>query len=96
MNNRSILASHPEEIRKSLRALYPEVKTQLDHRKPFEFLFATVLSAQCTDKQVNKIKSDLFQRLKILQDFVRIAFKDLEDIINATGFFRLDSIGIQV
>ena len=64
-----------------LRALYPEVKTQLDHRKPFEFLFATVLSAQRTDKQVNKIKSDLFQRLKILQDFVRIAFKDLEDII---------------
>lgn len=96
MNNRSILAMHPDEICNSLRALYPEVKTQLAHRKPFKSLIVTLLSDHCTFKQVNKFTVDLFQMLKTLQVFVRIALKDLEDVFNAAGFIRLDFIGIQV
>ena len=42
------------KIRKILRRTYPDVKTQLDHESPFQLLVATILSAQCTDRQVNR------------------------------------------
>jgi endonuclease-3 len=79
---------HAKKIRKSLRALYPEVKTQLDHRDPFELLVATMLSAQCTDKQVNKVTPELFRRYKTPKAFMRAPIKELENLIHSTGFFR--------
>ena len=79
---------HVEKIRKSLRALYPEVKTQLDHRNPFELLVATILSAQCTDKQVNKVTPELFRKYKTPQEFMLAPIKELENLIHSTGFFR--------
>ena len=82
------LSDHAEKIRKSLRALYPEVKTQLDHRNPFELLVATILSAQCTDKQVNKVTPELFQRYQTPKELMRAPIKELENLIHSTGFFR--------
>jgi endonuclease-3 len=79
---------HANKIRKSLRALYPEVKTQLDHRDPFELLVVTMLSAQCTDKQVNKVTPELFRRYKTPKEFMRAPIKELENLIHSTGFFR--------
>ena len=76
------------KIRKTLRTLYPEVKTQLDHRNAFELLVATILSAQCTDKQVNNVTTALFQKLKTPAEFAGAPLEEIENLIHATGFFR--------
>lgn len=68
--------------------MYPQVKTQLDHRNPFELLVATILSAQCTDRQVNMVSRDLFNQLKTPQDFVDVDPRTLEGLIRPTGYFR--------
>jgi endonuclease III len=81
------LRSRTDKIRKILRKIYPEVKTQLFYETPFQLLVAAMLSAQCTDKQVNRVTGDLFQnrisaRLGLTEnkDPVKIEF-DLMKII---------------
>ena len=88
MRKHPTLSIHAEKIRKRLRALYPEVKTQLDHRNPFELLVATILSAQCTDKQVNKVTPELFQNYKTPKEFMQAPIKEIENLSHSTGFFR--------
>ena len=44
--------------------LYPDAKAELNYSNPFELLIATILSAQCTDVQVNKTTEELFKELK--------------------------------
>jgi endonuclease-3 len=88
MRYHPITTNYVKKIRKILRALYPEVKTQLDHRNPFELLVATILSAQCTDKQVNKVTPELFRKYKTPEEFMRAPIKELENLIHSTGFFR--------
>lgn len=77
-----------DKIRKILRSLYPHVKTQLHHRNPFQLLVATILSAQCTDKQVNMVTSALFDKLKTPDDFADAPIKQIEVLIHATGFYH--------
>jgi endonuclease-3 len=76
------------KIRKILRSLYPEVKPQLHFRNPFELLIATILSSQCTDKQVNRVTPELFHRLKSPLDFAHASLKEIEALIRSTGFYR--------
>jgi endonuclease-3 len=75
-------------IRKILRSTYPQVKTQLFYRNPFELLVATILSAQCTDKQVNSVTPRLFKALKTPDDFIEASLKTIENLIRSTGFFH--------
>lgn len=77
-----------DKIRKILRTRYPEVKTQLSYKTPFELLVATILSAQCTDKQVNRVTEDLFKQLKSPDDFSRVPIAKLEKLIRPTGYYR--------
>lgn len=76
------------QIRKILRAAYPDVKTQLRHDNAFQLLVATILSAQCTDRQVNAVTPALFKRLKTPQDFADVPIAELEGLIHSTGFFH--------
>jgi endonuclease-3 len=76
------------KIRKILKITYPDVKTQLHYRNPFELLVATILSAQCTDKQVNGVTKDLFRKLKTPDDFARASNETIEALIRPTGYFR--------
>ncbi len=76
------------KISKILKALYPDVKTQLHYRNPFELLVATILSAQCTDKQVNSVTPNLFKELKTPDDFANAPIKAIEELIRSTGFFH--------
>jgi endonuclease-3 len=71
-----------------LRALYPEVKTQLHHKNSFELLVATILSAQCTDKQVNRVTRTLFKKLPTPHAFANAPVETIEELIHSTGFFR--------
>ena len=82
------LKSHADKIRKILRKIYPEVKTELFHENPFELLVATILSAQCTDKQVNQVAPVLFTHLKAPADFAAAHLKTIEKLIRPTGFFH--------
>jgi hypothetical protein len=49
-----------DAICRILKTTFPDVKTQLRHRNPFELLIATILAAQCTDRQVNAVTGPLF------------------------------------
>ncbi len=75
-------------IRKILKASYRDVKTQLRYKNPFELLVATILSAQCTDKQVNRATKVLFQKLNTPEDFANTPTPVIEQLIHSTGFFR--------
>ena len=75
-----------EKIRKILRMRYTDVKTQLEYNNPFELLVATILSAQCTDKQVNKVTDILFKKLKTPHDFAAAPVGMIEELIKSTGY----------
>jgi len=77
-----------KEICTILRRLYPEVKTQLYHKNPFELLVATILSAQCTDKQVNLVTQTLFKKLPTPHAFLKAPIEYIQALIHSTGFFR--------
>ncbi|MBU4014006.1 MAG: endonuclease III, partial [Proteobacteria bacterium] len=82
------IKTRSDKIRKILRATFPNVKTQLKYRNPFELLVATMLSAQCTDRQVNSVTKALFKNLKTPYDFANASNKTIEELIRPTGFFR--------
>jgi endonuclease-3 len=71
-----------------LRAEYPEARTALLHRNPYELLVATILSAQCTDKRVNMVTPALFEKYPDAEALASANQADLEKIIQSTGFFR--------
>ncbi len=72
----------------ALKFRYPEVRTPLTHRNPLELLVATILSAQCTDAQVNRVTPGLFKRCRTPEQFVELPLADLEALIRSTGFYR--------
>ncbi len=71
-----------------LNTRYPQVTPQLFYRNPFELLVATILSAQCTDNQVNRVTPGLFKRMPTPEDFVRTPIAAIEGIVRPTGFYR--------
>lgn len=77
-----------KEIIRILRREYPQAKTALNFRTPFELLVATILAAQCTDERVNKVTSGLFQKYPTVEAFARARQEELENDIRSTGFFR--------
>ena len=82
------LKTRTDKIRKILRTIYSDVKTPLIQQTPFELLVATILSSQCTDKQVNQVAPVLFKRLKTPADFAAASLKTIEKLIRPTGFFH--------
>lgn len=83
------------KILKILKATYPEVKIQLRHANPFQLLVATILSAQCTDKQVNGVTKELFKKLRTPHDFASASNETIEELIRPTGYFRNKSKNIK-
>ena len=82
------LKTRTDRIRKILKECYPDIKTQLFYETPFQLLIATILSAQCTDKQVNRVTRVLFDHLKTPADFSAAPLDTIERYIRSTGFFR--------
>ena len=71
-----------------LKVHYPVVNTQLDYTSAFELLIATILSAQCTDKQVNKVTTVLFARYPDSDALAGANLDDIKKIIFSTGFYN--------
>ena len=76
------------EIIKILRKTYLKSKTVLYYKTPFQILIATILSAQCTDKMVNKITPNLFKKYKTAYDFSKTKQSTLEKEIRSSGFYK--------
>ncbi len=77
-----------KKIFETLDPLYTHEKTALEYASPFELLIATILSAQCTDKQVNTVTRTLFRKYRGPKDFLNVPVAELEADIRPTGFFR--------
>jgi len=75
-------------IVRELKKLFPNPKIALKYGSNWELLVAVVLSAQCTDKMVNKVTTKLFKKYKKLDDYVRATQKEFEQDIRSTGFYR--------
>ncbi len=71
-----------------LKRAYPDAHCELNFSNPLELLIATILSAQCTDKQVNIVTSDLFRKYRTAQDYANAPQAGLENDIRRLGFFR--------
>lgn len=71
-----------------LSNLYPDAKTALNYTNPLELLVATMLSAQTTDAQVNKVTQTLFKKYKTAKDYATAPLAQLEEDIHSTGFYR--------
>jgi endonuclease-3 len=81
----------PERIQailKGLDQLYPDVKCALHHSSAWELLVATILSAQSTDANVNRVTPGLFVKYPTVRAFAALNPEQLEPDIRSTGFFR--------
>jgi len=76
------------EILKRLNDLYPDVTCALTHRSAWELLVATILSAQSTDVNVNRVTPELFRKYPTVQAFAALTPEQLEPDVRSTGFFR--------
>lgn len=71
-----------------LKKRYPVMKTALDYGSPYELLVSTVLSAQTTDENVNRVTPVLFERWPTAHDLAAANPTDVEEVVFSTGFYR--------
>lgn len=76
------------EILRRLDQLYPDVTCALTHSSAWELLVATILSAQSTDVNVNRVTPELFRKYPSVEAFAAITPEQLEPDVRSTGFFR--------
>lgn len=85
----------PDELRRTVSRIaeildqeYPEAKCELHYGTPEQLLFATILSAQCTDIRVNMVTPVLFKKYPSSKELARAKLPDVEKIIHSTGFYK--------
>ena len=76
------------QIVKVLKKLFPNPKTILNYKTPWELLVAVILSARNTDKKVNEVTSKLFKKYKTIKDYAHANSDDLEKDLDQLGLFR--------
>ena len=77
-----------KQIIRILEKEYPGARTALNFSSPLQLLVSTVLSAQCTDKRVNRVTKDLIKKYRSAKDYAQVDLAELEEDIRSTGFFR--------
>ena len=77
-----------DELIALLELCYPEPYCALEYGKDYELLFATRLSAQCTDARVNTVTPLLFERYPTLESIATAEVSDIEEIIFPCGYYR--------
>jgi len=78
-----------------LKKSYPDAKIEIAYKNPFQLLIATILSAQCTDAQVNKVTPALFKKYETPNDFAKANRTTLESLIRSTGFYKNKAASLQ-
>ncbi len=74
---------------------YSDAKIALHYTNPLQLLIATILSAQATDEQINKITPELFKKYKTAGDFAKANISELEQQIKSSGFYHNKAKNIQ-
>jgi len=88
----SILAERKKRARTlvtKLKKLFPKAEMMLNYSNNWELVVAVALSAQCTDKMVNKVTEKLFKKYKKLDDYVNADIREFEQDIKSTGFYKM-------
>lgn len=75
--------------------MFPDARGELVHSNPFELVIAVLLSAQCTDKLVNRVTADLFQKYKKPDDYLEVTLEELEEDIKSIGLYRTKAKNIK-
>ena len=75
--------------------MFPDAEGELVHSNPFELVIAVLLSAQCTDKLVNKVTADLFKKYKTPEDYLAVPLEEVENDIRSIGLYRSKAKNIQ-
>lgn len=83
------------EILHRLRKEYPEPKTALRFRTPFDLLVATILSAQATDVHVNKVTEHLFKKYTSVKDYSNVPLQTLQEDLRSMNFYKTKAKNIQ-
>lgn len=78
-----------------LQRAHPNAHCELNFSTPLELLVATILSAQCTDKRVNIVTTELFKRFRSAADYATAPLSEIEEYIKTAGFFRNKAKNIQ-
>ena len=86
--SRVVKQERTNQILEELRRTYPDAHCELNFSSPLELLIATILSAQCTDKQVNIVTADLFKKYRTAEDYAHADLAELESDIKRIGLFR--------
>jgi endonuclease III len=81
-------AAPAQEVVARLKSEFPDARTELDWGNPLELLVATMLSAQTTDVQVNRVTQSLFSKYRTAEDYAESSPGELEEDIRPTGFYR--------
>lgn len=84
-----------QHILTTLNQFYPNLRTELTHQTPFQLLIATILSSQCTDRQVNLTTPALFEKFPTPQAMSKAPLHVLEKLIHSVGFFHTKAKYIQ-
>ena len=79
-------SANQKTILAELKQLYPDAKPELNFSNPYETLVATILSAQCTDKQVNKVTPAVFARYPDVASMAAASVEDLYPMVKSCGF----------
>jgi endonuclease III len=95
MSSKSSMSNNsPDEIKRVqvclalLKEEYPDAKPSLNYINPLELLVATVLSAQSTDVQINRVTEKLFQKYRTAEDYANADPRELENDVYSTGFYK--------
>jgi endonuclease-3 len=86
---------HIKEILRLLKKTIPEPKIALVYKSTFELLVATILSAQSTDVQVNKITKELFKKYRSIKAYAEAPLEELQQNVSSVNFYRNKGRNIQ-
>lgn len=78
-----------------MEELFPDAHCELNFTNEFELVLAVLLSAQTTDKSVNKLTAQLFQKYKTPEDYLEVTLEELEQDLRTIGLYRSKAKNIQ-
>jgi|TARA_B110000881_G_scaffold210807_1_gene218588 endonuclease-3 len=81
-------------ILRILKKIYPDVPIPLNYKNTFTLLVSVLLSAQCTDVNVNNVTKNIYQKYNQPKHFVKLGRKKIERLINKIGIFRIKAKSI--
>ena len=83
------------EMIEVMEELFPDAHCELNFTNEFELVLAVLLSAQTTDKSVNKLTAQLFQKYKTPEDYLEVTLEELEQDLRTIGLYRSKAKNIQ-